>query len=248
MIGDMSRGARYLLQGFRLIRLPGVRRFVLVPALINMILFGGLIVLGGRYFDGWMDTLLPSWLGWLEYVLWPIFAVAVLAVSYYTFTLVANLIGAPFNDRLSARVAAHLGCAPAESNLHWSRAALVSIADELRKWLYFAALALLALVIWVVPVTTLLAPLAWMLLGIWMMALEYADYPMGNDGLTFREKRAWLRNHRGLAIGFGGLTLVATLIPVVNFLVMPAAVAGATALWVERRDMPGNVVKSPATA
>ena len=44
-----------------------------------------------------------------------------------------------------------------------------------------------------------------------------------------------------LALGFGGAVMVATAIPLVNFLVIPAAVAGATVLWVERleRAAPG---------
>jgi CysZ protein len=35
-----------------------------------------------------------------------------------------------------------------------------------------------------------------------------------------------------VAFGFGGAALVLTLIPVVNFIAVPTAVAGATALWV----------------
>jgi CysZ protein len=37
-----------------------------------------------------------------------------------------------------------------------------------------------------------------------------------------------------LAIGFGLATLAATMIPFINFLVIPAAVAGATALYLEQ--------------
>jgi CysZ protein len=35
-----------------------------------------------------------------------------------------------------------------------------------------------------------------------------------------------------LALGFGMTTLGATMIPVINFLIIPVAVAGATALYV----------------
>ena len=37
-----------------------------------------------------------------------------------------------------------------------------------------------------------------------------------------------------LSLGFGGAVMLATLIPLFNFLVMPVAVAGATALRVEQ--------------
>jgi CysZ protein len=60
---------------------------------------------------------------------------------------------------------------------------------------------------------------------------------MANHLLHFSTQRRLLRRNRLLAYGFGGGTLLLTLIPVVNFIAMPAAVAGASALWVgEFRD------------
>jgi CysZ protein len=44
-------------------------------------------------------------------------------------------------------------------------------------------------------------------------------------------------------MGFGGATLVGTMIPIVNFIVMPAAVAGATALWVGEKRIGHNRVE-----
>ncbi len=69
-----------------------------------------------------------------------------------------------------------------------------------------------------------------------MLAISYVDYPMGNHGLTFPEQRRQLGQRRYLALGFGGAVMCALAIPVVNFLVIPAAVAGATILWVERLE------------
>jgi CysZ protein len=65
-----------------------------------------------------------------------------------------------------------------------------------------------------------------------MLTIEYADYPMGNNGLKFREIRARLRRRRLLGLGFGAATAGLTMVPVLNFIAMPSAVAGATALWV----------------
>ena len=82
------------------------------------------------------------------------------------------------------------------------------------------------------PGINVIAPVLWVLFSAWMLALEYADYPLGQRGLTFREQRRLLRRHWPLTLGFGGMTLLLTLIPVLNFLVMPAAVIGATLMWV----------------
>ena len=80
-----------------------------------------------------------------------------------------------------------------------------------------------------------------------MLAIEYADYPLGNRGLAFPQIKSTLRKHRWLSLGFGGAATVATMIPVFNFLVMPISVAGATSLAVNQinnhneSDMPQNI-------
>ena len=62
--------------------------------------------------------------------------------------------------------------------------------------------------------------------------IEYVDYPMANHLLHFSTQRRLLRSRRFLALGFGGGSLLLTMIPLLNFLAMPVSVAGATALWV----------------
>ena len=39
---DLSSGPGYLIQGFALLRKPGLRRFVVIPLSVNVLLFGGL--------------------------------------------------------------------------------------------------------------------------------------------------------------------------------------------------------------
>ena len=46
---------------------------------------------------------------------------------------------------------------------------------------------------------------------------------------------AWLREKRWQSMSFGGIVYLVLLIPVVNLLMMPAAVAGATLFWVRER-------------
>ena len=66
-----------------------------------------------------------------------------------------------------------------------------------------------------------------------MMAIQYVDYPMGNHGLGFSDQRKLLAERRLTSLGFGAVIMICMIIPVVNFVVMPASVAGATAMWVE---------------
>ncbi|GMQ87445.1 MAG: sulfate transporter CysZ [Gammaproteobacteria bacterium] len=233
---DLFTGAGYMLEGFSLLRKPGLRRFVLMPLLINILLFGGLI--GWAY--GWVDGAsramtagLPEWLYWLRYIVVPVFVLTSLVVIFYSFSIVANLIAAPFNGLLAEAVECHLTGKSLQSG--WRqvvRDIVPSIISELRKLLYFALRALPLLLLLLVPMVNVAASVLWVLFSAWMMTVQYMDYPMANHHLFFKEQRARLRKRPVLAWSFGGLVMLCTLIPVLNFIVMPAAVAGATAIWV----------------
>jgi CysZ protein len=238
---DLFTGPTYLLEGVRVLRKPGLRRFVLMPLLINVLLFGGLI--GLAY--GWVDdssrylvAKLPDWLHWLSYLVIPVFVLTSLVVIFYGFSIVANLIAAPFNGMLAEAVECHLTGRRLEGD--WRqllRDVLPSILSELRKLLYFALRALPLLVLLLVPLVNVAASVLWVLFSAWMMTVQYVDFPMANHGLFFRDQRARLRKRPLLAWSFGGLVMLATLVPVLNFFVMPAAVAGATVLWVRENGL-----------
>lgn len=234
-----TSGARYLLRGLRLIAQPGLRRFVLVPLLINVLVFSAAVwygVVSFETFIAWMQSKVPAWLQWLEWVLWPLFVLALLIVVFYTFTLVANLLAAPFNGLLAEKVELHLTGRPLNEGGGLKKV-LIELAptliDELRKLLYILLWAVPFLLLFLIPGVNVAAPLLWFLYTAWMLAFEYSDYPMGNHGLRLRAIRGRLRRRRALALGFGATAAGMTMIPVLNFVVMPSAVAGATAMWVE---------------
>ncbi len=238
---DLFRGAGYLLQGFSLLRKPGLRRFVLMPLLINVLLFAGLIGWAYGWVDGYSRAMLaglPDWLYWLRYIVVPVFVLTSLVVIFYGFSILANLIAAPFNGLLAEAVEKHL--AGAELQGDWRqllRDILPGILSELRKLLYFALRAIPLLLLLLIPLVNVAASVLWVLFSAWMMTVQYMDYPMANHHLFFSEQRARLRKRPMLAWSFGGLVMLCTLVPVVNFVVMPAAVAGATAIWVREKGL-----------
>ncbi|MFP4696259.1 sulfate transporter CysZ [Thiohalospira sp.] len=239
-------GAAHFFRGFRLMVQPGVRKWMVIPLLLNILVFAGGIAAGAAGFAelvAWVQEATPGWLDWLAWLLWPLFVVAALLVVFYAFTLVAALVAAPFVGPLAAAVEVHLtGRAPEDgegSALAIARGALADIGAEVRKLGYFAVRAIPLLVLFVIPVLNVLAPVAWFLFGAWGLAQEYLDAPLGNRGLRFPEQRPVLGRRRWTVLGFGTAAAVATAIPLVNFLVLPAAVAGATSLAVARLPREG---------
>ena len=184
----------------------------------------------------WMESKLPSWLQWLDWLLWPLFVLALVILVFYGFTLVANLFAAPFNGLLAEKVELYLTGRPLDEGGGWKQALITlvpTLIDELRKLLFAAFTAIPFLLLFLIPGINLAAPALWFLYTAWILTLEYSDYPMGNHGLEFREMRMCLRRKRTLGLGFGAATAGLTMVPIVNFVVMPSAVAGATALWVD---------------
>ena len=231
-------GPDYLREGLKLILSPGLRLFVLLPLAINLLVFIGLIVVSLQQFNGWVEAFMPSlpnWLSFLEYLLWPLFVVLVLLMVFFTFNLVANIIAAPFNGFLAEKVEI---VARGQDNFpafSWAELfAMVprTLSREMRKLGYFLPRSIALLILSFIPVLNIVAAPLWLLFGIWMMAVQYIDYPADNNKVSWDAMLAWLRAKRWQSLGFGGITYLALLIPFVNLLMMPAAVAGATLFWV----------------
>ncbi len=229
-----ARGFRYAFAGLGMLRRPGLKRFVVIPLLVNTLVFGsaGFLALDQlSRFTGWAAARLPDWLDWLTWLIWPLAILAFLVAVWVLFTVVANILASPFNGLLSERVArleGHVTDAPPTSLVQDLVAAPL---NEVRKLASFALLAIPLLLVSVIPVVNAAASFLWLIFGAWVLAVEYMDYPLGNQGMAFRAQRALLRERRGLALGFGAGVLLMTTVPVLNFAAMPAAVSGATLLW-----------------
>lgn len=230
-------GPLYLIKGFNLICRPGLRRYAMVPLFVNTILFITAMWLSTQYFDAYMAKVLPQGYEWIEWLLWPIFAIAMLLTMFYTFTLVANLICAPFNSLLAEAVERELKGITPDNNVSLMQALKdipQSLWSEVKKITYFLSRAIPLLILFFIPGLNLFAPFLWLAFSAWLLASEYLDYPMANRGIAFKEQRTVLKKHRMSSLTFGGSVMVLTMIPVINFFVMPMAVAGATALYIKK--------------
>jgi len=242
-LSEIAAGPIYLVRGFSLLREKALRRYVVIPILINIVLIVGLLSLAGWQLGDWLDywlSGLPGWLSWLENVLWWIAMILFTLAFCYVFTLLANLIASPFNGMLSSRVELLMtGTAP-ESGMNLGGEMLDGVTGELRRLRYYAGrallLALASLVMFFIPVVNLAIAPMWFVFGAFMLAFEYLDQPMANRGLTFPIKIQRLRARRWRHLGFGGVVTLATAIPLANLVVMPAAVIGATLLYLETAE------------
>lgn len=242
MQAPVLSGPQYLREGLKLILSPSLRLFVLLPLAVNLLLFGGLIWFAGHEFSLWVDALMPSlpdWLSFLSYILWPLFVALVLLMVFFTFTMLANVIAAPFNGFLAEKVEVVVRGQDNFPAFSWGElVAMVprTFGREMRKLGYFLPRAIGLFILSFIPVINVVAAPLWLVFGVWMMAIQYIDYPADNNKMSWPDMLAWLRQKRWQSLGFGGITYLALMIPGVNVVMMPAAVAGATLFWVRERN------------
>lgn len=238
MNNNLYLGASYLFAGFKLILKPGIKRFVIMPLLINTLLFVALFMLAKHYFglfDHWFTLHLPHWLAWLGSLLWGIFFLGFFLVMIYTFVTIANLIAAPFNSLLAEKVQLYLtGKAQEQSLLATLKDVPRIIGRQLAILGYYIPRAIVVLILFFVPIIQLVAAVIWFLFNAGFMTITYIDYPTDNNRVPLRVALTEVKKTRWLSLGFGSAVLLLTMIPVVNFFVIPAAVAGATKLWLEQ--------------
>lgn len=238
-------GMSYFLNGFSLIQTKGIKRFVLVPLAINLILF-----VTAFYFlfaeigasIAWLMNLIPDWMGWIKeglvFILWPLAVISVLLVFALIFGTLANWIAAPFNGLLAEKVERHLTGQDLgdEGLMSIIKDIPRTLGRELSKLGYYLPRAIGFFILFLfVP---LFGQVIWFLFSAWMMAIQYCDYPFDNHKVGFANMKKALAEQRSRSMTFGMMVSVTSMIPILNFLVMPVAICGATEMWVDsfRRD------------
>lgn len=237
----MTSGVDYFFQGFSLIRTKGLKRFVFIPLTVNLILFSvALYFLIGQIEYGiqYIMALIPDWewMAWLKqgliFILWPLAVITILLVFALIFGTLANWIAAPFNGLLAEKVELHLTGQPLGDTgvLDVIKDIPRTMGRELSKLAYYIPRAVGFLILFFL--LPLVGQVLWFLFSAWMMAIQYCDYPYDNHKISFTDMKVGLNNSRSKCFGFGIMVSVFSLIPVVNFLVMPVAICGATSMWV----------------
>jgi len=226
-------GVRLFFDGVRITRQPGLARYAWLPALLSLVIIVAGLALAFGYtneFSSYLVAQLPAWLDFLDLILVPLIYLLSVLIGAWLFGFLAVIIASPFLGDLSIEVeAAQFETAPQHdpSVLH---GVISALGRELRKLVYYLPRLLVVLVLSLIPLVNAAAPLIWFLFGAWTLAIQFCDYPTENRGLPFRDTLALLKRNRTAALGYGSCATLAMAIPVLNFLMIPVAVAGGTLL------------------
>ncbi len=214
-----------LLQGLKLFFRSELRKYILIPIFINLVLYSIAFSIGYYYIADLIGQFIPSWLTWLEWIIWPLFYFSFSIICFFTFTLIANLLAAPFYSQLAAKT---LDVISGKKNNIKEQVVTQVIWAELKRIVYIVSRMLPLLVLFIIPVINLLAPFLWVLFVAWGMGLEYMAYPAENQGQLFSEQKNNAKTRRIGVLCFGGLVMIGLTIPLLNLIVAPVAVIAAT--------------------
>ncbi|MEO9323547.1 EI24 domain-containing protein [Nocardioides sp. C4-1] len=235
MVRDYLDGAAFLGRGWQLLRRrPGLFVLGMVPAFLVWLVLAGLFVLlvlnlGGvtawltPFADGWPDPL-------RDLLRWGLaIAVVVAAVLLWTatFTGITLTVGDPFYERVWRGAEDLLGPVELGDGFgFWE-----SVRDGLKLMLVGLGIALLVLASGFVPVV---GPVLALALGVAlsgrMLARDLVENPLAARGFDKAAQARFLEPHRRRVHGFGMVCQACFLVPFGGVVMMPAAIAGATAL------------------
>jgi len=208
-----------------------------MPFLINVVVLSFFIAYGIAQYDQWMAYIagsLPEWASFLSWILGVLALLVGIAILLYGFTIVGNIIAAPFNAILSVKVEEYLLGRPLISSTPFTLVVMRSVGREFVKIVYYLPRLIGLLILSMIPVVNALAPFLWLACGAWMMAIQYADYAADNNEVSFSELRRRMAGNKLDALLFGIVVYALVAIPLLNLILIPAAVAGGTVFWVER--------------
>ena len=236
--GPLAGGADVLRGIGVFLRTPGVRLLGILPvvlaALIVLALLGLLVV----YLDELADALTPFADRWDESTRTLVRVGAGLAlllgstvVLVVSFTVIAQIIGQPFYERISDRVEHQLGAPPAGAGAPWWRTfPRASLESALLLALTLATTAPL-FVLGLVPVLgQTVVPVVQAVVAGFFLSVELLAIPLERRGLHLAGRLRFVWRHRAQTLGFGITAFLLFLVPLMNVLAMPGAVVGATLL------------------
>ena len=225
---------------------PGVRLLGILPVLLAALLVLVLLGLLVAYLDQLAGALTPFADRWDESSRTLVrvgaglaLLVASVAVLVVSFTVIAQIVGQPFYERISDRIEHQLGAPPAGADAPWWRTLpRASLESVLLLGLTLACSApLFVLGLFPVLGQTVVPALQAVVAG-FFLAVELLAIPLERRGLRLAGRLRFVWRHRAQTLGFGVTAFLLFLVPLMNLLAMPGAVVGATLLVRRLRGEP----------
>jgi len=247
VVGEFGRGFRYPFSSISFIKgHPGLWAYVLVPFILNVLLFSGVFYFGFTYFQDMLANQVPAGGAWymfiLHYLLVVLAFLAGLVLVFFTFSAVGALISSPFNDILSEKTE-RIITEDEREELFSLRGflddSLLIFKNQLKSVGLFAGGMLLLFALNLVPGV---GPLLYAILSAgWIaffLVVEYTGYIVARRRLSFREHRRLIAGRSMMMAGLGLALLLILAVPLLQFVMIPLGVVAGTRVVLEEGCLP----------
>lgn len=204
---------RCLWQGLKLTTHKELRQYIIIPLITNLIIYTIALIVIYFYASG------------LSWIIFPLLFIAFLIITFFTFSLVSNLLLSPFYSYLSAKT---LFVITGQTEDIKEQPVMKVFYAEFKRLIYTLKLLLPLSLLFFIPVVNIAAPILFSIFGAWTLAMEYLAFPFENKGILFNEQKKLMQNIRFGTLTLGGLIMMGLTVPFLNVIIAPAAVIGAT--------------------
>jgi len=238
-LGYPLRAAKLLISNFSLLK------YAILPIIINTVIFIAVFFVGGHFWGSFIQSIEPAQQAWylaaVLYVLWVaawvLGFVVYLLLCFLLFTVIGNIVAAPFLDILSKRTEKLI--LGKKGDIPFSFKILVRdlgalLAEELLKFLAWLSVMIGLAPLLLIPVV---GQLGFMLLSalftVYFLGMAFADFPLARRRQPFSAKRKFAWRVRYRLLGMGTAIYATLVIPIVGFVCLPLSTVAATILFCE---------------
>ncbi|RLL53691.1 hypothetical protein D8Y20_04515 [Mariprofundus sp. EBB-1] len=224
----MIHGAMTLLKGISLLLARTELRAVLWRMLALLIVLMLVLGTGVFWLVDYLATLwIPSGDAWywqiLSWLAWAMAFVLAVVCGIVSFVTLGSAVSAPWLDLLAVRTERLSGREVTEQTSPWVPMIMQSLGNSVRPLLGLLLWGAIALAFfWVPPLATAI----WTYGAVRFLSFELIDTSASRRGWDYKQRKSRLTEKRWFYLGFAGLATLLMMVPIVNLLVIPAAVVG----------------------
>ena len=240
MIQNIFRGLQVYTGAYGLISKLKLWKYFVIPVIISVVVFAMIFVSAYGLSDNLGEWMAGIWIwetGKATFTTISTFigGIVIFAIGLVLYKHIIMALSSPFMSPVSERIEAYFTGKPAKNyvNTNFSKQLVRGIRIGMRNLFKELTLTIPILILKFIPVVNIFSTVLLFLVQAYYAGFANMDYTLERH-FKYRESVAFIRQHRGLAIGNGIGFLLLLLIPVVGvILVLPLSVTSASVIAVD---------------
>lgn len=240
MIKDIVRGLQVYSGAYGLISKLKLWRYFVIPVIISVVVFALIFITAYTLSDNLGEWIASIWvwdLGKETFTAISTFiaGVVLFAIGLISYKHIIMALSSPFMSPVSEKIEAYFTGKPAQNYIktNFTKQLIRGIRIGLRNLFKELTLTIPILLLKFIPVINIFSTVLLFLVQAYYAGFANMDYTLERH-FKYRESVAFIRQHRGLAIGNGIGFLLLLLIPVIGvILVLPLSVTSASVIAVD---------------